>query len=119
MAYTEFIMQLATILYEPIKDRVQAEGYKRSILMASSVASLATSVFRAFFMTKPKVQAETVIYGNTSVEIDQIEQSAYYGGMVNCFHVRPKGVIKHIDDNSLYPAAMKQISVSAEPATEI
>jgi DNA polymerase elongation subunit (family B) len=51
-----------------------------------------------------------------SQEVDEIEQSAYYGGVVQVFNHAIQSDVKYVDVNSLYPAAMTMIKISRVPA---
>lgn len=73
-------------------------------------SSLAQEVF------KYKFQQAGDFMGTTSLEIDQIESDAYFGGMTQAFNYHELKNVYYIDVNSLYPYAMTEINISNEPA---
>ena len=97
------IFQLATSEPNPIPPTIR-------MLLPSTSSAMATEIFKQKFLVKAEVM------GNTSPEIDEIEQSAYYGGVVQVFNHALLKDVKYIDVNSLYPAAMTMVRISYSPA---
>lgn len=82
---------------------------KPGFILPATSAKLAQNIFSALYIKQS-------IIGNLSKRIDEIQKSAYYGGVTQVFSLYPQTGIRYIDVNSLYPAAMTQMVLSLSPA---
>jgi hypothetical protein len=83
---------------------------QHKFILPPTSSKVAQNIFAAKYLRLNK------LHGNLSMHIDEIEAQAYYGGITQVFTLKPQSNIHYIDVNSLYPAAMVDLSVSTFPA---